>query len=80
MWKYSEQNLGEFVEEEYGGTFTYKETEGYNPYNLPHQIDVLDGTRFAIVKKTVAYIAIDEDEDGNPVLEKWSIKQHKQYR
>ena len=45
MWKYSESNLGEFVEQEYGNTFTYKEVSEYNPYGVTHEIDVLDGTR-----------------------------------
>lgn len=31
--------------------------------------------RFATVKKTVAYIVIDEDANGEPVVEKWNIKQ-----
>jgi hypothetical protein len=40
---------------------------------LIHEIDVLDGIRFAIVRKSIAYVAIDEDQYGNPVLEKWQI-------
>lgn len=70
MWKYSESNMGEFVEQEYGKTFTYKEVSEYNPYGVTHEIDVLDGARFANVKKTVAYVVVDEDENGNPVFEK----------
>ena len=58
MWKYSESNLGEFVEQEYGNTFTYKEVSEYNPYGVTPEIDVLDGTRFANVKKTVAYVVV----------------------
>jgi hypothetical protein len=27
----------------------------------------------------VAYICVDEDEFGLPVLEKWDIKSHKKY-
>jgi hypothetical protein len=39
-----------------------------------------DGTkRTATVKKTVAYVAVDEDEFGNPVVEKWQIKRHVVY-
>ena len=38
------------------------------------------GTRAAIVKKTVAYVAIDEDESGAPVWEKWPIVKHCQYK
>ena len=32
------------------------------------------GFRFAEVKKTVAYMAVDEDEFGQPVIEAWPIK------
>lgn len=55
-------------------------------HNLIHEIDVSDGIlvlgrkncivnsiRFAIVRKSIAYVAIDEDQYGNPVLEKWVI-------
>jgi hypothetical protein len=31
------------------------------------------------VKKTVAYVAVDEDEFGLPVLEKWQLKKNKSY-
>ena len=37
------------------------------------------GTRAAIVKRTVAYVAIDEDDMGRPVWEKWSLKNHVEY-
>jgi hypothetical protein len=46
---------------------------------LPHLIWTLDGFRYGMVKKTVAYIATDEQPDGQPVLEKWSIKSHHKY-
>jgi len=37
------------------------------------------GYRYAIVKKTVAYIAVDEDEFGNSVMEKWYLKRNDKY-
>ncbi len=37
------------------------------------------GWRYALVKKTVAYIVIDEDEYGKPVIQKWHIKNHDKY-
>ena len=37
------------------------------------------GTRAAIVKRTVAYVAIDEDDYGCPVWEKWPIRKHNVY-
>jgi hypothetical protein len=39
----------------------------------------MTGYRYAIVKKTVAYIAVDEDEFGLPVLEKWQLKSNREY-
>lgn len=37
-------------------------------------------TRAARVLKTVAYIVVDEDADGEPVVEKWAIKNFIAYR
>jgi len=37
------------------------------------------GYRYANVKKTVAYIITDEDDDG-PVLERWYLKSNKEYQ
>jgi len=37
------------------------------------------GYRLARVLKTVAYIVVDEDVDGQPVTEKWFIKDHRAY-
>jgi len=45
-------------------------------HGFTHEIAVLDGTRPAIVKKTVAYVCIDEDEQGKPVVEKWKLKKN----
>lgn len=42
-------------------------------HELIHQVDVGDGVRSAIVRKTVAYVAVDEDANGYPVLERWTI-------
>ena len=48
------------------------------PWSKPWE-GIERGTRAAIVKKTVAYIAVDEDEYGRPVWEKWPIKKHNVY-
>jgi hypothetical protein len=45
----------------------------------PQRIFTADGDRAALVLKTVAYIIIDENEDGSPVFEKWEIKRHRAY-
>jgi hypothetical protein len=56
--------------------------------DLPHIIYVRgvgkngqgDGeSRYAKVLKTVIYVAVDEDENGQPVLEKWKLKRHEKY-
>lgn len=53
---------------------------------FPHKIWVTEpragidqGYRYGEVKKTVAYLAVDEDAFGNPVIEKWYIKNHELY-
>ncbi len=73
------KTIGSFVEVDYGNDFTYKETKDAWALSqgLKHEIDVLDGVRYANVKKTVAYVCVDEDADGNAVLDKWQIKQHR---
>jgi hypothetical protein len=38
----------------------------------------MTGYRYATVKKTVAYIVVDEDENG-PVVEKWFLKKNNKY-
>lgn len=59
--------------------FEYRKSAG-NFAGMPHEIFVGDGStngnqiRFARVLNTVAYIVMDEDEFGAPVIEKWSIK------
>ena len=45
----------------------------------PHRVFTVDGDRAALVLKTVAYVIIDETDDGSPVFEKWEIKRHRAY-
>ena len=79
--------IGGFYEKDFGNFFEYSDnidpldSEDWTANDLPHLIWVgepiknLDsGFRYGIVKKTVAYIVIDEDEFGKPVFEKWFIK------
>lgn len=70
---------GQFRHAETGRVFDYtppRETpfEGYAA-----RVFVLDGFRYAKVLKTVAYVVVDEDADGGPVVEKWSIRGHRIY-
>ena len=76
--------LGEFVEKEIGNYFHWSEND--DPFNVcedfPHKVWVGglgQQYRYAEVLKTVAYICVDEDEFGLPVVEKWFIKNRKEY-
>lgn len=76
------QNVGEIQEKEFGKWFTYRETQDQwaRSKGLYNEIDFIDGNiRFGNVKKTVAYIAVDEDEYGNPVIKKWNLKKNVVY-
>lgn len=75
-------NGGEF----YNGFayFEYRVSTGAAPFQgewgiengFKHEIAICDGSvRFANIKKTVAYVCIDEDDCGKPIVEKWKIKQ-----
>ena len=59
---------------EFSGEFDWLEGQDF-----PHEIFVgmggTDETRRARVLKTVAYVVVDEDDSGMPVVEKWDIKQ-----
>ena len=74
------------------GCFRHKETDAFFEYadrsevepdwaeGHPCIIFMSDGTyRYAAILKTVAYVVVDENEYGCPVIEKWQIKQHKVY-
>lgn len=82
--------LGQFREADHGHMFEYAERRWFSDHvapEMPHVVYVGTSgsnsvgvvTRLAKVLKTVAYIVVDEDENGNPVIEKWSIKQHRAY-
>ena len=76
---------GSFVEKQYGNFFEY-DLHGEDTFaGYPHRVWVSEnpvndsGWRYALVKKTVAYIVVDEADDGQPVVIKWSIKGHLNY-
>lgn len=74
--------IGQFVEKEVGNYFEYSvntDNSFVDPENFPHMIWVCDGYRYARVLKTVAYICVDEDEYGMPVVEKWQLKKNTAY-
>ena len=84
--------IGEFIEKSGGKKFEYQmlaqldeQMFNYNNGNYPHAVWVSSnpvndcGYRAARVLKTVVYVVVDEDESGNPVVEKWSISNHTVY-
>ena len=88
-YTYTKDPIGCFVEKDVGNYFEYSVNdcpafEG-NREHYPHivwvgdqQIGGQQGYRYANVKKTVAYIIVDED-DGGPVLERWFLKKNTEY-
>lgn len=77
----SNDAIGAFNEVDYGKPFEYrKNNTGFQEEEFPFLVAVgPDGEdfRYAKILKTRAYIAVDEDEYGNPVVEKWHIKNHR---
>ena len=81
FWTHAVKPIGRFIEKETGIPFEYSINDDQIPFGeeFPHQVWVHDGYRYADVKKTVAYIVLDEDEYGQPVVVKWHIKGNIQY-
>lgn len=80
--------VGSFLEKDYGNYFEFSNNteEMTTSWLFPHIVWVTtpkegidSGWRYARVLKTVAYIAVDEDAHGQPIIEKWNIKQHKEF-
>ena len=76
--------IGEFILSDYDTRFEYRvsagDAIGQGTWGIEngfvHEIAICDGSvRFANVKKTVAYVMVDTDDEGKPVVEKWKIKQ-----
>lgn len=74
--------IGYFREKDYGRPFEYKANFFNIQPEYPHIVFVGpegDQMRFAKVLKTVAYVVVDENEDGL-IVEKWQIKSHRSYQ
>jgi len=82
---------GYFYEKEFGNPFEFKKLPNEEQYDwgrkqgATHLIFVggpecMWNCRYAKVKKTVCYVATEEDDFGNTVWEKWLIKGRKEYR
>jgi len=87
-YTYTKDPIGNFIEKDHGNNFEYS----LNPDSMvfcedhPHIIWVggqgiagMTGYRYAWVKKTVAYVVVDENDWGEAVVEKWDIKNHRRY-
>lgn len=79
--------LGQFIEASHGKPFEYMRRGNFGgdwAADFPHLVCVNDPVgwryRFAKVLKTVAYVVIDEDASGVPIVQKWQIKSHRIYR
>ena len=86
FWTHTVAPVGRFVEKEVGNYFEYSVNDDDFDFckDFAHKVWVGglvndQGYRYANVKKTVAYIVTDEDEYGQPVIEKWNIKQNVEY-
>ena len=89
FYTYTQDPIGQFVEREVGNYFEFSindDMDQPNYYKFPHKVWVGgggvcgdQGYRYAEVKKTVAYIVVDEDDCGEPVIEKWQIKNRREY-
>ena len=86
-YTYTKDPIGCFVERDTGNSFEYSINDepiaGFSE-DFPHKVWVGglvndQGYRYGIVKKTVAYIAVDEDEFGLPIVEKWDLKKNTEY-
>jgi len=86
FYTYTTNPVGVFVEKEVGNYFEYSHNDETVMEDFPHKVWVggadvcgMRGWRYANVKKTVAYIVTDEDDFGQPVVQKWNITKHKEY-
>jgi len=83
--------VGYFVERDYGRPFEYTnnpekplrvDMKTGRVTEYPHLVFVGpegDQMREALVKKTVAYVVIEELENDRYVVQKWNIKGHRSY-
>lgn len=83
-WTHTKDPVGIFIEQSVGNYFEFSLNDVDTMGDWPHKVWVGglvndQGFRFARVLKTVAYIVVDEDEMGQPVVEKWNIKSLKEY-
>lgn len=86
-WTHAQQQIGFFTERDTGNYFEYSANDDdhfVDAEEFPHKVWVGGlvndaGYRYARVLKTRAYICVDEDEYGQPVVEKWYFKENRSY-
>ena len=85
-WIHTQDPIGQFVEKEAGNYFEFSNNDEEDSVmsGWPHKVWVGglandQGFRYARVLKTVAYLVLDEDEYGEPVVVKWDIKNKRDY-
>ncbi len=80
--KNGDKIIGSFTEKTHSNHFEFKLVECalWGEWGCTHEVAVggVHGYHYrgAKVLKTVAYIAVDEADNGEPIWEKWSIKNH----
>ena len=82
--------IGAFNEKDNGHRFEFSVRGGSHDIvpdiwtEFPHMVFVgpygQEEIRYARVLKTVAHVVIGEEDDGTPVVQKWAIKNHIEYR
>jgi hypothetical protein len=86
-YTHTQDPIGVFVEKDTGNYFEFSINEDHMAADenggFTHRVWVGDTIgspyRYAVVMKTVAYIAVDEDDEGLPVVEKWHLKKCREY-
>jgi hypothetical protein len=86
-YTHTQNPIGVFVEKDTGNYFEFSINEDHMAADenggFTHKVWVGDTIgspyRYAVVMKTVAYIAVDEDDEGLPVVEKWYLKKCQEY-
>ena len=84
-YTYTKDPIGAFTEKDVKNVFEYSVNDDPIMVEWPHKVWVGGGQindsgyRYAIVKKTVAYIVVDENDYGEAVVEKWNIKSNREY-
>ena len=72
--------LGEFIEKDYGKYFDYAERDEDEVLawagDYPHKVYVGGPVGGNGWRPAVAYVVVDEDDYGKPVVEKWFLKKN----